>query len=98
MFLYHLAIYQWRPNFRKNLFKQEKMFIWIQFSNLPIEYINGEALVKFARAIERPIKMDIRTSGITRGRYARVCIEVDTRIPLPTFIRIKKIKQEVAGI
>lgn len=40
--------------------------------------------------------MDIQTSEITRGRFARVCIEVDIKKPLPPFIKINKFKQEIA--
>lgn len=61
MFQYHLAVRQWVPNFRKNLFKQDKMFIWAQFQDLPVEYFNSEALFKLRQAIGRPIKMDFHT-------------------------------------
>lgn len=79
---------QWRPNFRKTNFKQERMFIWAQFIDLPVEYFNTDALFKLAKAIGRPVKMDIQTSKITRGRFARVRIEVDIKNPLPPFIMI----------
>lgn len=96
MFHYHLAVQQWVPNFRKQDKQRNKMFIWAQFQNLPVEYFNSEALFKLAEAIGRPIKMDFHTSTIARGRYARVCIEVDTNIPLPPYVRINSLKQEVA--
>lgn len=96
MFQYHFSIQQWVPNFRKKTQYNNKMFIWAQFKNLPIEYFNGDALFKLAQAIGRPIKMDYHTSEVTRGRYARVCIEVDTNIPLPPYVRINSIKQEIA--
>lgn len=31
MFEYHLTIRQWRPNFKKELNQNTKMFIWVQF-------------------------------------------------------------------
>lgn len=74
---------QWRPNF-----KQEKMFIWAQFIDLLVEYFNTDAFFKLAKAIGRPVKMDIQTSKITGGRFARVCIEIDIKNPLPPFIMI----------
>lgn len=96
MFQFHLAVHQWQPNFRKKLINQEKMFIWAQFRDLPVEYFNEEALFRLATAIGRPIKMDINTSEITRGKFARVCIEVSTMKPLPPYVRINKFKQEIA--
>lgn len=95
MFQYHFSIQQWVPNFIKKTQYNNKIFIWAQFKNLPIEYFNGDALFKLAQAIGRPIKMDYHTSEVTRGRYARVCIEVDTNIPLPPYVRINSIKQEI---
>lgn len=64
--------------------------------DLPIEYFHTDSLFKLSQAIGRPIKMDIHTSELTRGRYARVCIEVNTEKPLPPFICINGMKQEVA--
>lgn len=72
------------------------MIIQAQFTYLPVEYFNYDALFKLAQAIGHPIKMDIHTSKITRGMYARVCIEVDINKPLPPFIRINNLKQTVA--
>lgn len=96
MFQYHLAIQQWVPNFRKQTQKAQKISIWAQFQNLHVEYFHNDALFKLAQAIGRPIKMDFHTSELTRGRYARVCIEVDTSKRLPPYVRINSFKQEVA--
>lgn len=96
MFKFHLAVMQWRPNSRKQIFNLQKMFIWAQFVDLPMEYFNSNALFKMAKTIDRPIKMDIQTSEATRGRFARVCIEVDVKKPLPPFIKINQLKQEGA--
>lgn len=40
--------------------------------------------------------MDFHTSKISCGRYARVCIEVDTSKPIPPYVRINNLKQEIA--
>lgn len=54
MFQYHLAVMQWRPNFRKQCFKLEKMFIWAQFTDLLMEYFSSDALFKMANLLEDP--------------------------------------------
>lgn len=64
--------------------------------DLLVEYFNNDALFKLAKLFGRPIKMDINTSEIMRGRYARVCIEIDINQALPQYIRINGFKQVVA--
>lgn len=69
------------------------MFVWAQFSDLPVEYFNCDPLFKLAKAIGRPTKMDIQNSEITRGWFAPVCIEVDMKKPLSSFIKLININR-----
>lgn len=96
MFNYYLAITQWKPNFRKKSYTHDEMYIWAQLIDLPVEYFQYDALFKLAKLIGRPIKMDVHTSTVTRGRYARMCVEVDLHKQLPLFVYINNIKQDIA--
>lgn len=54
----------------------------MRFPYLPIEYCSEELLVKVGAKIGEPIKVDRNTSLVTRGHYARLCVEVDITKPL----------------
>ncbi|CAI0460823.1 unnamed protein product [Linum tenue] len=47
-----------------------------------MEFINREAVERIASRIGKPVKVDRATMTGDRGRYARVCVEVDLTKPL----------------
>ncbi|MBA0699118.1 hypothetical protein Goari_000782 [Gossypium aridum] len=54
--------------------------VWIQLRGLPLEYFN-EVLIKVGKLVGRPIKLDSNTTYTTRGKFARICIEIDLSKP-----------------
>ncbi|MBA0811193.1 hypothetical protein Gohar_003117, partial [Gossypium harknessii] len=62
---------------------------WIQLLGLPLEYFNEEVLVKVGKLVGRPIKLDSNTVYTTRGKFARICIEIYLSKPLIPSIRIE---------
>ncbi|KAI8010347.1 hypothetical protein LOK49_LG06G00492 [Camellia lanceoleosa] len=65
--------------------------VWVRFPELPIEYFQEKVLYTITRQIGKPLKIDLTTALATRGRFARVCVEVDLRKPLcPQFLLGKK--------
>ncbi|XP_075669878.1 uncharacterized protein LOC142639611 [Castanea sativa] len=67
--------------------------IWIRLNELPIEYYNAEALYLIGKAIGNVLRVDTHTAAEARGRFARLCIQVDVTKPLVTAIRIGKLEQ-----
>ncbi|KAL7225627.1 hypothetical protein ACSBR1_020899 [Camellia fascicularis] len=64
--------------------------IWVRFPNLLIEYYNEKILYHITKVIGVPLKIDINTTMEARGKYARVCIEMDLRKPLISHFSIGK--------
>ncbi|KAK4413850.1 hypothetical protein Salat_2797800 [Sesamum alatum] len=85
---HYLAISQWFPNFRPSTSSINSMVTWIQLPKLPIEYYDFNSLFEIGKLVGRPIKVDYHTGSISRGRYARVCVEIDTSNPLPSSINM----------
>ncbi|OMO87284.1 reverse transcriptase [Corchorus capsularis] len=79
---HYLTVRQWRPNFMPSSDKIEKLIIWIRFPNIPVEYFNMIALKKMGGKVGRVIKIDQVTDEGTRGKFARVCVELDLSKPL----------------
>lgn len=70
--------------------------IWIRLNELPIEYYNAEALHLIGKAIGNVLRVDIHIAAEARGRFARLCVQVDVMKPLVTTIMIGKLEQSVS--
>lgn len=65
-----------------------KMPTWVRFPNLPSIYRTPIYLLKLASMIGKPIHCDAPTTNMTRFLYAKVLIEVDLLLDLPTFVNM----------
>ena len=54
------------------------MLMWVTFPELLIEYYDKIALFEIAKIIGEPIKVDYATDLVSRRKYARACIEINT--------------------
>lgn len=79
---HYLIVKEWRPNFDPNTDTTEKVLVWVRLPDLPIEYYDQSFLFTVGRKIGEPIRIDSATSLISRGKFARMCIEVDITKPL----------------
>lgn len=95
LFNYYLAIQQWKPDFEPSTDGFKNMAIWVQLPELPIEYYETQALLKIGKGIGKPIKIDWHTSQAKTGKYARMCIEIDTSKPLTKSLKIGRRKQRI---
>ncbi|KAE8684360.1 hypothetical protein F3Y22_tig00111132pilonHSYRG00122 [Hibiscus syriacus] len=57
---------------------------------LPIEYFDEGILVNIGKLEGAPFKVDYRATWATRGRFARICVEIDLRKPLLSNVRLGK--------
>ncbi|XVF32012.1 hypothetical protein REPUB_Repub17cG0044700 [Reevesia pubescens] len=69
--------------------------VWIHLPELPIEYFNCEILREIGRMVGKPLKLDSSTALVTRGKYARICVEVDLNKPLLPKVRVGKHVQRI---
>jgi len=56
--------------------------VWVRLSNIPYNYYHRCLLMEIARGLGRPLKVDMNTINFDKGRFARVCIEVNLAKPL----------------
>jgi hypothetical protein len=82
MFDYYLTVQEWSQEFASPTAKVENTMVWIRFSGLNLFYYDESMLMALASAVGRPIKVDTNTLDVTRGRYARVCVEVNLNKPV----------------
>ena len=90
-----LSIRPWVPDFKPELANESSIAVWIRLNGLPIEYYNAEVLYLIGKAIGNVLRVDTHTASEARGRYARLCIQVDVTKPLVIAIKMGKIEQPV---
>ncbi|KAL7202937.1 hypothetical protein ACSBR1_034399 [Camellia fascicularis] len=87
---HYVTVRKWRQDFKSDDAEEDTIAIWVRFPNLPIEYYNEKVLYHIAKALGVPLKVDINTAMAARGKYARVCVEIDLRKPLVSHFTIGK--------
>ncbi|XP_019167804.1 PREDICTED: uncharacterized protein LOC109163508 [Ipomoea nil] len=79
---HYLNVQDWKPNFDPKSAKTERVLVWVRFPDPPMEYYDYPYLMKLGRKIGEPKYVDEATSVGSKGRFARMCVEVDLTKPL----------------
>ncbi|KAL8160268.1 LOW QUALITY PROTEIN: hypothetical protein V2J09_001805 [Rumex salicifolius] len=82
MFGHYVTIKSWCPSFDLLTDVIATTQGRIRFTNLPIILYEEQVLLHLASEIGAPIKVDKKTLFANRGRFARVCVELDLSKPL----------------
>ena len=90
-----LSVRPWEPDFKPESAKVSSIAVWVRLSGLPIEYYNAKALQHIGKAIGNVLRIDTFTATESRGKFARLCIQVDVDKPLITTVMIGKLQQIV---
>jgi hypothetical protein len=82
LFDHYLAVARWTPDFASPHAKIEKTLVWIRFPGLNLLYYDESVLLGLASVVGTPIKVDTNTLKVERGRFARICVEIDLTLPV----------------
>ncbi|OMO49887.1 Endonuclease/exonuclease/phosphatase [Corchorus capsularis] len=81
-FGHYLTMRLWQPNFNPATATIESTAVWVRFPVLPMECYHSRILMALGNKVGKAIKADYNTRMASRGRFARVCVEVDFSKPL----------------
>ncbi|GMY18366.1 hypothetical protein FCV25MIE_13605 [Fagus crenata] len=90
-----LSIRRWSPGFRPSEAKITTTAVWTRLPELPVELYDIGILTRIGNQLGTLLKVDARTVDGERGRYARLCIQIDLDQPLTPMVRIGDINQRV---
>ena len=77
-----LNIRVWEPNFKPTSAVCNMVAIWIRLPELHIEFYALCVLKEIGSAIGSVLRIDSNTAAEARGRYARICVQIDLNKPL----------------
>lgn len=88
------------PNFWPSRDTVNQLAMWMRILGLPIEYYDQRVLSFIGNRIGKAIKVDKNTLSRERGKYARLCTQVDLTKPLLAMfsIKVKHFKVEYEGL
>ena len=92
---HYLTLRAWELYFKPNATAYSKVAIWARLPRLPIEFYDMGVLKDIGNAIGPVLRIDATTASGTRGRYARLCVQVDLAKPLVRRVFIGRFEQEV---
>lgn len=100
VFDHYLTVQTWTPEFMSPTAKIDKTMVWIRFPGLNLLYYDESILLALAAAVGKPIKVDTNTLDVRRGRFARVCVEIDLTKPVVGKVWMRKFwyKVEYEGL
>ncbi|KAI9119567.1 hypothetical protein K1719_009443 [Acacia pycnantha] len=78
----YLNVARWRPEFCPKNEKIESVVAWVRFPDLPAPLFDKKFLLNLGNAIGKAIRLDIHTAHRARGKFARMCVELDLTKPL----------------
>ncbi|CAJ2655371.1 unnamed protein product [Trifolium pratense] len=89
---HYLLVQRWRKMFLQSAATMKKVAVWIRIPRLPLELYNDTFLTRIGNALGTMLKVDRLTSIHSRGKFARICVEINLEQPLVTHIFIRGYK------
>lgn len=89
---HYLIVQRWRPLFSLTAAMTKNVAVWIRIPKLPVELCNEKFLNRIGSTIGNMLKVDKTTSLYSRGKFARICVELDLEKPLLSHISIRGMK------
>ncbi len=90
-----LTIRRWSPGFRPSEAKISTTAVWACLPELPIELYDTNILRRIGNQLGSLLKVDARTMDNERGRFARLCVQIDLEQPLIPKVRIGNMIQKI---
>ena len=92
---HYLTIRPWVPNFIPSEANCSSVAVWIQLPELPLEYYEESVLKDIGKAIGPVLRIGTQTTSEVRGRYARLCVQVDLEQPLIRTVHLGTLSRPV---
>ncbi|KAL6137614.1 hypothetical protein ACLB2K_062904 [Fragaria x ananassa] len=90
-----LIVRKWSPEFNPETDVIDKMALWVRVCGLPVKFFKSFAIEKIGKILGDVVRVDPITISQARGKFARVCVEVDLSKPLRPFVEVESVAYNV---
>ncbi|KAI7987656.1 hypothetical protein LOK49_LG13G02972 [Camellia lanceoleosa] len=91
-----IAVRKWELEFQATHSFIHSTIVWARLTSLLIEFFDRSILQKIGAKLGTLLKIDVHIENGNKGRFARLCIQVDLSKPLIAKIKIGTITQRVS--
>jgi hypothetical protein len=97
---HYIMVQRWRKFFSLTAEISKKVAVWIRIPKLPIELCNHRFLWRIGSTLGTMLKVDRLTSIHSRGKFARICVELDLEKQLASHIMLRgtRVNLEYEGL
>ncbi|CAN0886793.1 hypothetical protein LINGRAHAP2_LOCUS15443 [Linum grandiflorum] len=92
---HYLVVFAWEPQFRVIDNLPQRMVVWIRFPRLPYQYYHPDILEGLGNLVGSFVRIDPRTQNSSRGKFARITVEVNLSEPAPKGVFVDGVWQLV---
>nr|KYP52894.1 LINE-1 reverse transcriptase isogeny [Cajanus cajan] len=85
---HYIVVQRWKPFFMVTAKQTRKIAAWIRIPGLPIELFKDRFLWRVGNKLGTMLKIDKLTSIQSRGKFARICVEIDLQKKLVSQIDV----------
>lgn len=93
---HYLIVQRWIPFFSFNASLTQQVAVWIRIPKLPVELCNDKLLTRIGNTLGTMLKIDKLTSLHQRGKFARICVELDLDKALASHISMFPLSMKVS--
>ena len=90
-----LVVQQWRLDFNPHNDQINRMAVWIRILGLPVAYSKEFTLNNIGNVLGTVVKIDQLTLAQSRGKFSRLCVEIDLHKPLLLNIEVEGVAYSV---
>ncbi|XP_057443803.1 uncharacterized protein LOC130735952 [Lotus japonicus] len=89
IFDHYFSVKPWTSDFVATDSKINTTAVWVRIPGLGPQWYHKKILMTLAKGVGKPIKVDMNTVDMNKGRFARVCVEIDLNLPVVGMLRLK---------
>ncbi|KAK9180884.1 hypothetical protein WN944_024020 [Citrus x changshan-huyou] len=79
---HYLTVQQWNPHFDSSNDNIDNIVARIRLLGMPLHYYHKRVLRMIGNVVGKVIRIDYNTESLTRGKFARIAVEVSLNKPL----------------
>lgn len=87
---HYITITKWQPFFSPKRDVLTSTLACVRVPDLPLEIFKEETLLRIGNLLGRALKVDHTSMRVERGKYARICVEINLKKPLGSRIKINR--------
>lgn len=96
VFGYYLIVQAWSPEFNPLRDEITTTPVWVRLLDIPVNCYHRSILLGIAKGLGNPARVDMTTLNFERGRFTRVCVEIDLKKPLKGTVMVNGLRYFVA--